>query len=217
MRKVDLFREHKDEYAMPREPRVVLVGPGTYLSVTGSGEPGGEMFQKKLGALYGCAYTIKFENKLNRDRDFKVGMLEGLWWNGEFGSQATVPTDRSAWRWKLLIRVPSFVTALAVRKAMAELRAKGKPIANVRREVIREGRVVQALHVGPYADEPATLARMAEFAGQNGMRFRGKHHEIYLSDPRRVPPSRLRTILRHPVTAASRQRARRSAVSAATA
>jgi len=217
VKKVDLFREHKDEYAMPREPRIVVVGPGTYLSVTGQGEPGGEIFQQKLGALYGCAYTIKFDNKLHRDRDFKVGMLEGLWWNGGFGRASFVPADRTAWRWKLLIRVPSFVTSEDVRKAIAALRAKGKPVASVRRELIREGRVVQALHVGAYADEPATLARMAEFASQSGMRFRGKHHEIYLSDPRRVPPSRLRTILRHPVTAVPRRHGPRSAARSATA
>ena len=195
--KLDLFRAHADEYAMGREPHVVNVGPGTYLSVTGKGAPGGEEFQRKLGALYGCAYTIKFDNKLHRGRDFKVGALEGLWWGGSFDG---APGTASEWRWKLLIRVPTYVTEQAVRAALRTLRAKGKPVANVHREVLREGRSVQALHVGAYADEPATVAKMAEYAGREGLRFRGRHHEIYLSDPRRVPASRLRTILRHPVT-----------------
>lgn len=198
MKKIDLFREHKDEYVMSREPRLVNVRAGTYLTVTGTGTPQDPEFQRKVGALYGCAYTIKFDNKLHRDRDFKVGVLEGLWWTTT-GETDPLRAPKPTWRWKLMIRVPSFVTASAVVKALAELRAKGKPVAAVKRETLREGRAVQALHVGAYADEPATLAKMAAYATEHKVHFRGKHHEIYLSDPHRVPASRIRTILRHPV------------------
>ena len=197
MEKIDLFREHRAEYSLEREPHLVTVGSGKYLTVTGSGTPADPEFQRKLGALYGCAYTIKFQGKA-RGHDFKVGALEGLWWTTERGAIAFVAPDAS-WRWKLLIRVPTFVTAAAVRAALVELKAKGRPTAAVKLETLREGRSVQALHVGAYGDEPATLAKMDAFARAHRLRFRGRHHEIYLSDPRRVPARRLRTILRHPV------------------
>ncbi len=200
--KIDLFREHSDEYAMSREPRLVTVGSAKYLTVTGTGAPQSREFQQKLGGLYGCAYTIKFDNKVRLGRDFKIGVLEGLWWaNGHTADAFTTP--KSTWRWKLLIRVPGFVTANAVTKALKGLRAKGRTTAPVKIETIREGRSVQALHVGRYGDEPVTLEKMSSFARARHLRFRGKHHEIYLSDPRRVPPARSRTILRHPVSAAT--------------
>ena len=200
MQKIDLFREHRDEYTMSREPVLVNVKSGRYLTVTGTGTPQGETFTQRLGALYGCAYTIKFDSKKRLGRDFKVGVLEGLWWaKGVAGNGLAAPKD--TWRWKLMIRVPSFVTMRAVTAALEALRAKGRPAAAVKLETIREGRSVQALHIGAYADEPATIAKMDAFARGRRLRYRGKHHEIYLSDPRRVPPARLRTILRHPVSA----------------
>jgi hypothetical protein len=200
MDKIDLFREHRAEYVMSKEPLLVNVKSGKYLAVSGTGGPASHAFKQRLGALYGTAYTIKFDNKLRRARDFKVGVLEGLWWvKGRTRDALAAPKDD--WQWKLLIRVPSFVTARSVAAALTTLRAKGRPVADVKLETIREGRSVQALHVGAYADEPLTIAKMDAFARARHLRYRGRHHEIYLSDPRRVPPSRLRTILRHPVTA----------------
>jgi hypothetical protein len=200
MEKIDLFREHRDEYVMSKEPVLVNVKSGRYLTVTGTGTPDGDVFKQRLGALYGCAYTIKFDSKLRRGKDFKVGVLEGLWWvKGRTVNALSAPKDQ--WSWKLLIRVPTFVTARSLAAALATLRAKGRPVAPVKLETIREGRSVQALHVGAYADEPVTIGKMDAFARGRHLRYRGKHHEIYLSDPRRVPQSRLRTILRHPVSA----------------
>jgi len=198
MQKIDLFKEHRDEYSLDREPHLVKVGVGKYLTVTGTGGPGDAQFQQKLGVLYGCAYTIKFDSKQRLARDFKVGVLEGLWWVKGRTTDAFV-APKGDWRWKLLIRVPTFVTTASVTKALAALKAKGRPTAAVKLEALREGPSVQALHVGGYGDEPATLAKMGTFAREHRLRFRGRHHEIYLSDPRRVPTSRLRTILRHPV------------------
>ena len=197
--KVDLFREHRDEYLMARVPTEVRVGPARYLTVTGTGSPQSEEFQRKLGALYGCAYTIKFEQKKTTGRDFKVAVLEGLWWFGEGGTFAAGKPAKD-WRWKLLIRVPDFVTANHVRAALKLLEAKRGVTEKVELETIREGRSVQMLHVGAYADEPRTVAAMDELVRAKGLHYRGAHHEIYLSDPRRVPPERLRTILRHPVS-----------------
>jgi hypothetical protein len=129
------------------------------------------------GALYSAAYTIKMTRK--------------------FAGQ----DSRETWRWKLIIRVPQFIAARDLRDAAAKLKEKGKgdPAAKVRLETIREGRCVQALHVGPYSSEPATIERMKAVAEASGLSFSGAHHEIYLSDPRRVAPEKLRTILRLPV------------------
>lgn len=204
IQRIDLFREHRDEYVTSRDPRLVTVGSGTYLTVTGRSAPGSAEFQRAIGTLYGCAYTIKFENKRRHRRDFRVGTLEALWWTTR--QNGLIASPDATWRWKLLMRVPGFVTTRSVAGALAALAAKGHPIARVRRETLREGRSVQALHVGPYATEPATIRKMATFAREHGLRPRGRHHEIYLSDPRRVPARRLRTILRHPVIPATTRR-----------
>ncbi len=196
-RKFDVYKAHRDEYVAPKAPTLVRVGAGRYLTIAGKGDPNGAEFRRKVGALYGSAYTIKFARK-KTGRDFKVGLLEGLWW-ATGGGRMALTSPKRTWRWKLLMRVPDFVTPKDLRRALTELRAKNRPVAPVRLEPLREGRSVQVLHVGPYGDEPKTLARMDEFARAHGLRFRGRHHEIYLSDPRRVPASRVRTILRHPV------------------
>lgn len=195
--KTDLFREHKHEYAMPSVPTLIRTGPGRYLSVSGAGSPQGDEFKRKLGALYGAAYTIKFASK-KAGRDFKVGVLEGLWWTDR-GGRDFLKAPKEEWRWNLLIRVPEFVSAKDVAAALTSLRAKRGGTEGVKLETLREGRVVQMLHVGAYADEPRSIAAMDALVRANGMRYRGPHHEIYLSDPRRVASSRLRTILRHSV------------------
>jgi hypothetical protein len=133
-------------------------------------------------------------------QDYKVCGLEGLWWGPEKGG-SIFDQLRESYRWKLLIRVPEFISDRDLKTAMEKVKAKGKSADTgaVRLETIHEGKCVQVLHVGPYGDEPATIARIKAFAAAQGLSFRGLHHEIYLSDPRRVAPERLRTILRQPV------------------
>jgi hypothetical protein len=196
--KLDLFKEHSDEYAMPRQPALVVVKPAKYLTITGQGEPGSAPFQAKLMGLYGAAFTIKMTSK-SAGRDYKVCPLESLWWGVNQGDFWNQPRDK--WNWKLLIRTPDFIGKSSLAEAIATLQAKNKgpEVAEVRLEKIGEGRCVQMLHVGPYDQEPETITRMAAFASENGLAFHGTHHEIYLSDPRRVAPERLRTILRQPV------------------
>jgi hypothetical protein len=172
---------------------VVTIKPAKYLGIQGKGEPGNAQFQAQIGALYGAAYTIKMTRKFAGQGDFKVCALEGQFW----GFAAGKPTME----WKLLIRVPEYVTARDLKDAVAALKKKGKDAeaGQLRLETLKEGKCVQVLHVGPYDAERETIARMEAFARENGLAFRGLHHELYLSDPRRVPPERLRTILRHPV------------------
>jgi len=193
----DLEAANRSSLAATREPAVLDVPPGRFLVAEGTGDPSGEAFHAAIGAIYGVAWTVKMTGKReDARRDFKVGALEGLWWGGAPGDSAA---KRRRWRWKLLIRVPGFVTTADVRRARAALAAKGRAAGDVGLERFAEGRAVQVLHVGPYADEPETLARLEAFAREQGLAFDGAHHEIYLSDPTRTAPAKLRTILRHAV------------------
>jgi hypothetical protein len=199
MTKLDLYKLHKSDYITPRNPAIVDIKPARYLTITGRGEPGGAIFQAKLGALYNVAFTIKMARKF-AGQDYAVCKLEGLWWgNKKEGSFMDEP--RTSWNWKLLIRTPDFVQNRYVIEAARGLLAKGRSsdVAEVKLESLREGRCVQVLHVGPYDKEPATVGLMRQLAGDAGLSLHGLHHEIYLSDPRRVDPARLKTILRHPV------------------
>lgn len=195
--KLDLYRRHKAEYVARKNPALVRVGPARYLSVNGRGDPNGPGFAAAVGALYDVAFTIKMAKKAAKT-DYVVAKLEGLWWGGRRG-KLLIDSPRNTWRWKILIRVPPFVTASDLARARRELVRRGKSGGTVRLESLREGRVVQLLHVGPYDREHASLGRMEEFARSQRVRFTGRHHEIYLSDPRRVAPAKLRTILRRPV------------------
>ncbi len=197
--KLDLYKQHKADYATPKTPKLVEITPAPYLSVAGRGRPGSEVFTARIQCLYGVAYTIKMARKA-AGRDYVVCKLEGLWWSDDAETDFTcLPPEQ--WSWKMLIRVPEFVTPGDLDDAVAALREKGKPpeVADVRLERIDEGRCVQMLHVGPYSSESETIAAMTAFAEGQGLTLHGQHHEIYLSDPRRVPEQRLRTILRHPV------------------
>jgi hypothetical protein len=193
--RLDLYAEHKAEYATPKTPFLLDVGPSTYLSIEGSGKPGGEEFERKIAALYSVAFTIKMASK-SEGRDYAVCKLEGLWEG----------LGEGHWHWRLLIRIPEFIGEEELKTARAELLAKGKPrdVQLVTLERLHEGRCVQMLHVGPYDAEDRTIASMKRFVDEHGLRPHGAHHEIYLSDPRRVAPVRLRTILRQPVRSAGR-------------
>ncbi len=197
--KLDLYKTHKAEYAATRKPALVKLRPATYLAISGQGAPGGELFTASIGALYGVAFTIKMTRKFSGQQDYAVCKLEGQWWcdpGQDFASAA-----RERWHWNLLIRTPDFITAGELQKAVAVLLKRGKPadVKRVRLETITEGLCVQMLHLGPYDNERETIALMKFFAEQKRLQFHGRHHEIYLSDPRRIPSKKLRTILREPV------------------
>ena len=175
----------------PGEPSLVRCPPAKILAVTGQGSPESPAFDAAIHALYGVAYAIRFARKAARREPFTPGPLEGLWSN--------IEAPRDQWQWKLIMRVPHDTTAVEVRTA----RAKKSIETPVRIEVLREGQAVEALHVGPYATEPLTIHAMRAFMAEHHLRAHGVHHEIYLGDPRRTAPARLKTILRQPVARAT--------------
>jgi hypothetical protein len=196
--KIDLYKLHKAEYAARQKPALIRCKPAQYLAIAGQSAPGGERFTACIGALYGMAFTIKMTRKFDGKQDYAVCKLEGQWFFD--GDPAGIPKDQ--WRWKLMIRTPDFITEKDRQQAIATLLQRGKApeVQEVQLEQIKEGQCVQMLHVGPYERECDTIAVMQKFAETHGLHFAGPHHEIYLSDPRRVPAERLRTILREPLS-----------------
>ncbi len=197
--KIDLYKENKVEYGAGKKPRLIEAARAQYLTVSGTGAPGGETFQEAIGALYGMAFTIKMTRKFAGKGDYVVSKLECVYSPGKDADFTKTPM--AEWNWTLMIRTPDAVGQADLDDAADKLLAKGKaPGADqVTLTEMSEGQCVQMLHVGPYEDEADTIAVMKEFATAQGLRMTGRHHEVYLSDPRRVPPERLRTIVRMPV------------------
>lgn len=197
--KIDLFKLHKEDYVAPKRPVILTIKKASYLAISGKGEPGGSAFRNAIGALYAVAFTIKMTRKFAGLQDYAVCKLEAQWWADGKDDFSKVPKTR--WCWNLLIRTPEFVREADLEKAVAAILEKGKtaPIKEVRLESFVEGQCVQMLHVGPYDREHETIGLMRTHAEKTGLQFHGRHHEIYISDPRRVPAERLKTILRQPV------------------
>jgi len=197
---LDLVKPHPEAYRAGPTPDVVDVGRGTYLTLTGEGAPDGLAFGAAVAALYAVAYSVKFACK-ELGRNFKVAPLEASWWVDEPTRWAETP--REQWCWEARIRVPDFVDEEQVDEAEVRLAAAGKegPVDRVLVKEIDDGPCVRVLHVGPYSNEMKTIVAMHHFAEEAGYTLLGRHHEVYLSDPRRTRPERLRTVLRHPVVA----------------
>lgn len=199
--KVDLKRELDAYRAARGEVRFLDVPPLSYLAVDGHGDPNGAAFAEAVAALYPLAYAIKMASKREHGRDFVVMPLEGLW-SADDWSSFTDARDKTRWDWTLLILQPDWIDEAMLEAARERVAAKGAParLADVRLERLEEGRCAQTLHVGAFDDEGPVLARIHdEILPAEGLRPRGRHHEIYLSDARRVEPARRRTILRQPV------------------
>ena len=170
-----------------------------YLMIDGHGDPNTPAYAAAVSALYPVAYKLKFASKKELDRDYVVMPLEGLWWADDMATFTTA-RDKSRWDWTLMIMVPDWITVDMFAAAVAVGPKRPARLDDVRLETLSEGRCVQALHVGAYDDEADLLRRMhEEFIPEHGLAMVGKHHEIYLSDPRRVAAAKLRTILRQPV------------------
>ena len=197
--KLDLRRELHELYAPKRTAAIVEVPELAFVMLDGHGDPGGgPEFRSAVETLYALSYTIKFIVKgASGGIDFRVMPLEGLFWVPD-GADFP-PADPSRWRWRAMIMQPAPVTGEAVALARERV-AAGKPLVErVRFEPFHEGTAAQILHIGPYADEPATIVRLRRFIAERGYEPAGKHHEIYLSDPNRCAPEKLRTVIRYPI------------------
>lgn len=200
--KID-FKKTLDSYrARQNEFRIVDVPEMQYLMIDGHGDPNtSPAFGEAIETLYPVAYKLKFSSKRDLGRDYVVPPLEGLWWADDMDS-FTVARDKSRWHWTLMLMVPDWIGEAMFSAALDEVRDRAAParLDDVRLESLVEGLCVQTLHVGSFDDEAPVLARMHdEFIPGRGLRMTGKHHEIYLSDFRKVAPEKRRTILRQPV------------------
>jgi hypothetical protein len=201
--KLELRKTLKEFYNPPAgAASLVELPPLKYIMVDGHGEPGVESFQQAMGVLYNVAYTMKFRAKKLLKKDYDMMAPEGLWWmKGKKFDMAY----RDKWLWTLMILVPDFVDDKLFRETVEEVRRKKNPpgLDLARLETMNESTCVQILHVGSYASEPQSIAKLDAFAKEHGYKMVGKHHEIYLGDPRRAAPSKLKTIVRHPVAKAA--------------
>lgn len=203
MDKIDFKKELQHLYNPPsRDFSVIEVPEMQFLMVDGHGDPNTELaYQEAVEALYAVAYKLKFMSKQQLEKDYTVPPLEGLWWAADIDT-FTVNLDKSAWDWTMMIMQPEWITPELFAQAVAEVqKSKALPALSIMRlERYAEGLAVQILHIGSYDDEAPTLARMhREFIPQNGYVEAGKHHEIYLGDPRKTAPEKLKTVLRQPV------------------
>lgn len=204
----DYKKEYKEFYMPKAKPGIVNVPVMNYLAVRGSGDPneeGGE-YKESIGLLYGIAFTIKMSKKGGRRMegyfDYVVPPLEGFWWQD--GIRGIEYSQKDRFKWISVIRLPDFVTKEDFDWAVAEATAKKKQdFSRVEFMTYEEGLCVQCMHMGSYDDEPGTVDAMHRFMEENGyvldITDRRYHHEIYLSDARRVAPEKLKTVIRHPV------------------
>ena len=204
----DYKKEYREFYMPPKKPTIVTVPPMNYIAVRGSGDPNEEngAYKQSIGLLYGIAFTIKMSKKgdhrINGYFDYVVPPLEGFWWQD--GKQDIDYNNKKSFRWISLIRLPDFVKKEDFDWAISEASAKKKSdFSKVEFLTYNEGLCVQCMHIGSYDSEPETIQLMHEFMERNGykldisdIRF---HHEIYLSDARRVSQDRLKTVIRHPI------------------
>ncbi len=204
----DYKKEYKEFYMPKNKPSIVKIPPMNYIAVWGKGDPNDEKgeYKSSIGLLYGIAFTIKMSKmgdyKIDGYFDYVVPPLEGFWW--QEGAGSIDYTHKESFSFISLIRLPDFVTKADFDWAVAEASRKKKTDFGAAGFFsYDEGECVQCMHIGPYDNEPATIAAMHEYAEQNGYEINitdtRYHHEIYLSDPRKCDASRLKTVVRHPV------------------
>ena len=204
----DFKKEYKEFYMPKNKPQIVNVPKANYIAVRGSGDPNEEdgAYKQAIGVLYAVAYTLKMsyktDHRIEGFFEYVVPPLEGFWWQD--GVSGVDYTNKASFNWISVIRLPDFVTKSDFDWAV-ETAAKKKKLdcSDAEYLTIDEGLCVQIMHIGPYDDEPATVAVMDEYLAENGYEndFSAErlHHEIYLSDARKVPPEKWKTVIRHPI------------------
>jgi len=189
----------KKLYAPGVEPSIVEVPAFVFLMVDGKGDPNTSPdFQAAIQALFALSYGVHFDLKKS-GVDSRVRPLEALWW--ATSNHDIMRVDMAAWRWTAMIMQPDELTPTRLEKVREEAQRK-KPnatLGKVRLETFEEGMAAQVMHIGPYAAEKPTIDKLRAFIEDEGYRSRGRHHEIYLGDPRRAAPDKLKTIIRQPI------------------
>ncbi|MFD6698745.1 MULTISPECIES: GyrI-like domain-containing protein [unclassified Microbacterium] len=203
--KTDLAKSLDGYRARTGEFRLVDLPASRYLAIDGHGDPNtAPAYAEALETLYPVAYALKFASRRELDRDYVVPPLEGLWWADEMDAFTTA-RDKSRWDWTMLILIPEWIQGALVDDSITAVRAKKAParLDDLRVLPLSEGLCMQTLHIGTFDDEAPLLERMHdEIIPEQGLRLAGLHHEVYLSDARRVAPEKRRTILRQPVAPA---------------
>lgn len=202
MEKIDFRKTMKALYLPPAGRFVEIDVPAMrFLMVDGKGDPNkAQSYAEAVEALYSVAYTLKFMVKKELAKDYTVPPLEGLWWSDDMAS--FVAREKDKWSWTMMIMVPDFVPEVMVAKAIAAAGAKKElpALPLVRLETYAEGLSVQTMHIGTYDAEGPTLMRLhSKYLPENGLVENGHHHEIYIGDPRKSAPEKLKTVLRQPV------------------
>ena len=204
----DFKKEYKEFYMPKGKPNIVTVPTMNYIAVRGIGDPndeGGE-YKRAIGLLYSIAFTIKMSKKLDHQIDgffaYVVPPLEGFWWqDGVIGIDYS---NKASFHWTSVIRLPDFITKKDFEWAIKEATLKKKQdFSKVEFFTYDEGLCVQCMHIGPFDNEPKTVQVMHDFIEKNGYELditnKRLHHEIYLSDARKISPDRLKTVIRHPI------------------
>jgi hypothetical protein len=202
--KTDPKRELRQFYSARQTPEVVDVPELSFLMIDGHGDPNrSPRYQAAVQALYAVSYALKFAIKRAGGPDYTVAPLEGLWWAEDMAS--FIVENKSVWDWTMMIMQPAEATPELVEQTGRDVAQKKQlpAAAELRLQRYAEGASAQLLHLGPYAAEGPTIARLHAFIHEHGYQKRGKHHEIYLGDPRRTAPERLKTIIRQPVSGAA--------------
>ena len=202
MQKIDLKKELKSLYnPSVKEVNLVDIPQMNFVMIDGSGDPNkAKEYQEAIEALYSISYTIKFTVKKEQGMDFVVMPLEGLWWTD---NMSLFTTNKDIWKWTAMIMQPECVTLPMFRVSLEQVEKKKSlpALSKARFQSFHEGRAAQIMYFGPYSDEGPTIQRVHEFIKSNGYTFDGlkhKHHEIYLSDPRKTASDKLKTIIRQP-------------------
>ena len=204
----DLKKEFKEYYQPKNKPEIVNIPSINYLAVRGSGDPNDETgdYKKALESLYAVAYTLrmsyKTDYKINGFYEYIVPPLEGFWWQD--GTDGVNYADKTSFNWISVIRLPDFISGKDIEWAVRTATKKKKTdCSQVKFLTVNEGLCVQIMHIGPYDNEPVTVKLMDDYLAQNGyesdLNSERMHHEIYLSDPRKCLPEKMKTVIRHPV------------------
>ena len=195
--KIDFNKLYKDLYTATPKPKEVTAAKAAFLFLEGTGEPGGAAYCDAIQQIYSLAYTMKFMLKKSGKLDFAVSRLECLWLTEQIEQ-----TRKSQWRWQLLMRIPDAVTAGDLKQASKEVFERRQlDVTAVQRLTWKEGRCVQMMHIGPYDEVGRSYRQLDEYAREKGLVASCPAHEIYISDPRRVAPAKLKTIVRLPLSA----------------